>query len=371
MTWPRRDFPWKGCAHAQPGSCAITALVGPFDQKWRYEASSVVTLTPKGVPLGEVRTCTNESCTISALAGPFHRKCPFGCSLVRPYPMSSMATGTSPFTGYLPLSCHFISTFNNGFHLRCFRKCCVVLQVVCSFLLFFFMNFLSITTFLDSFLQFSCLFNILITILLTCCSFVIDVYVNVWYFHNVFRFVFVCNMFWVEFQLYGCCCCWSGLNMYCCCSSGGGSGRGGGCCCSGVNVYGCCCGVYPSVSGGGGGYTLFSSVFSISIRLAFLPYFSYLFTIQLPFLPYYPYLITIQLAFLPHFPYLFTIQPTFLPYFSYLFTIQLGFLLYFPYHFTIQPTFLPYFQGSSLTFWPTCPFGQVPYWFYLPETVNY
>jgi hypothetical protein len=22
----------------------------------------------------------------------------------------------------------------------------------------------------------------------------------VWYFHNVFRFVFVCNVFWVEFQ---------------------------------------------------------------------------------------------------------------------------------------------------------------------------
>jgi len=28
-------------------------------------------------------------------------------------------------------------------------------------------------------------------------------------------------------------------------------------------------------------------------------------------------------------------------------------------------------QGLTLTFWPTCPFGQVPYWFYLPETVNY
>ena len=65
-------------------------------------------------------------------------------------------------------------------------------------------------TFLDFILYFSCLFNILITILLTCCSFVIDVYVNVWYFHNVFRFVFVCNVFWVEFQPYCCCCC-------CCC----------------------------------------------------------------------------------------------------------------------------------------------------------
>jgi hypothetical protein len=41
-----------------------------------------------------------------------------------------MATGTSPFTGYLPLSRHFISAFNNGFQLRYFRICCVVLQVV-------------------------------------------------------------------------------------------------------------------------------------------------------------------------------------------------------------------------------------------------
>jgi hypothetical protein len=26
-------------------------------------------------------------------------------------------------------------------------------------------------------------------------------------------------------------------------------------------------------------------------------------------------------------------------------------------------------QGSTLTFWPTCPIGQVPYWFYLPFSV--
>ena len=38
-------------------------------------------------------------------------------------------------------------------------------------------------------LGFSCLFNILITILLTCWSFVIDVYVSIRYFHNVFHFV--------------------------------------------------------------------------------------------------------------------------------------------------------------------------------------
>ena len=29
------------------------------------------------------------------------------------------------------------------------------------------------------------------------------------------------------------------------------------------------------------------------------------------------------------------------------------------------------FQGLTLIFLPTCPFGQVPYLFYLPETVNY
>jgi hypothetical protein len=48
-------------------------------------------------------------------------------------------------------------------------------------------------------------------------------------------------------------------------------------------------------------------------QLAFLPYFSYLFTIQLTLLPYFPYF-TFQLTFLPYFSYLFTIQPTFLPY---------------------------------------------------------
>ena len=82
---------------------------------------------------------------------------------------------------------------------------------------------------------------------MTCCSFVIHAYVNVWYFHNVFRFLFVCNVFWVEFQRYccRCCsgggggggggcwwCCFSGVCVYCCCGGG---------CCSGVSVYGCCC----------------------------------------------------------------------------------------------------------------------------------
>jgi hypothetical protein len=57
---PERWFSLEGCAYAQP-------KVGDF-----------------------------------SLLESFDRKCPLGCSLGRPHPISSMATGTSPFTGYLP-----------------------------------------------------------------------------------------------------------------------------------------------------------------------------------------------------------------------------------------------------------------------------
>ena len=67
----------------------------------------------------------------------------------------------------------------------------------------------------------------------------VDVYVNVWYFHNVLRFVFVCSVFWVEFQCYGYCC--SGASVYGCCCCCSGVSVYGCCCCSGVSVYGCCC----------------------------------------------------------------------------------------------------------------------------------
>ena len=105
VTWPRRCFPW---AHAcTTGSCAISVLVGLFDRKWHHETSPVITeghVTPKVLPLEITRS-----------------EVPLGCSLGHPHPISSMATGTSPFTGYLPLSRHFISAFKNGFHIRCFR----------------------------------------------------------------------------------------------------------------------------------------------------------------------------------------------------------------------------------------------------------
>jgi hypothetical protein len=63
-----------------------------------------------GVPLG-VRMRNHKLRNIRP-SGAFSPEVPFGCSLGRLRPISSMATGTSPFTGYLPLSRHFISTFN-------------------------------------------------------------------------------------------------------------------------------------------------------------------------------------------------------------------------------------------------------------------
>ena len=40
------------------------------------------------------------------------------------------------------------------------------------------------------------------------------------YFHNVVRFVFVCNVFWVEFQRY--CCCWLAGVVFAAAAGGGG-----------------------------------------------------------------------------------------------------------------------------------------------------
>ena len=171
--------------------------------------------------------------------------------------------------------------------------------------------------------------HLLITILLTCCSFVID-NVNVGYFHNVFRFVFVCNVFWVEFQCYGCC---SGVNVH-------------GCCCSGVNMYGCCCcGIYPSVSGGGG-YMLFSSVFSISFHYS--TYFSSIISLSFHYSTWVSsiFFISFHYSILSISYYYSTCLSSILfhisTYFSSIFSISFhSFLPYFPNLFTIQLTFLP------------------------------
>jgi hypothetical protein len=78
------------CACAT-GSCAIFALVGPFDRKWRYETSPIVTEGhPKGVE--GVCACTTASYAISGLVG---------CSLGH-----RCLSFSSP--GYHPLSRHFI-----------------------------------------------------------------------------------------------------------------------------------------------------------------------------------------------------------------------------------------------------------------------
>ena len=108
-----KEFPLEGCAHAPPE-------VAQYPPYWGiFTGNDVIKrhVTPKGlIWKGEVCACATESCTISALVGSFHLKCPLGCSLGRPRPISSVVTGTSPFTGYLPLSRHFIfmgNAFNN------------------------------------------------------------------------------------------------------------------------------------------------------------------------------------------------------------------------------------------------------------------
>ena len=95
---------------------------------------------------GRVCACATGSCAISALVEPFDRKCPLRCCIGRPRPISSMATGTRPFTGYLHLLFSYnIIYFNNGFHLRCFRIGCVVLQVVYHIRIAFLLYFLDVS----------------------------------------------------------------------------------------------------------------------------------------------------------------------------------------------------------------------------------
>ena len=142
----RRSRNPEGCGRVcacATGNCTIFSLVGPFDRKWRHQTSPVVT------PEGSLEGCAHaqpEVAQYSPWLGPFHRKwrhqtspvglplevtwseVPLGCSLGRPCPISRMATGTSPFTGYLPLSRHFIFIITFLTKVCCFRICCVVLQ---------------------------------------------------------------------------------------------------------------------------------------------------------------------------------------------------------------------------------------------------
>ena len=105
VTWLQRGSLGKvrTCA---TGSCAIFALVGPFDRKWRHQTS------PVGLQLENMRARMRD------------RKCPWGAL----YDIRVLLS--SPFTGYLPLSRHSISIITFLTKVCCFRICCVVLQVV-------------------------------------------------------------------------------------------------------------------------------------------------------------------------------------------------------------------------------------------------
>ena len=128
VTWHRRGFPWV-CI-CTTGSCAISVLVGPFDRKWRYETSSVVTEGHVTRSFPWVCTCATGSCAISAPSGAFWPEVtssPIGlplevgeCSLGRP-----RLSLSSP--GYLPhLFSYNISIIT--YKVCCFRIYCVVLQ---------------------------------------------------------------------------------------------------------------------------------------------------------------------------------------------------------------------------------------------------
>ena len=96
---PPRGFPWV-CTCAT-GSYAISILVVPFYRKWRYKRHPVVTechVTSFRAPLGA--RMRNRKLRNIRPSGAFW---PEGCSLGLPRHISSMATGTSPFTGYLSL----------------------------------------------------------------------------------------------------------------------------------------------------------------------------------------------------------------------------------------------------------------------------
>ena len=115
------------CAHGQPEFAQYRpsgSFLTGIDVMKRHPV--VTEGHPKGVE--GVCACATGRCAMSALVGPFLRKCPLGCSIGRPRPISSMATGTSPFTGYLPLSRHFIFIITFLTKVCCFRICCVVIQ---------------------------------------------------------------------------------------------------------------------------------------------------------------------------------------------------------------------------------------------------
>ena len=115
-----------------------------------------------------------------------------GCFLGRLRPISSMVTGTNPFTGYL------LILFSYNIFLTkvcCFQICCVVFQGCSRWIFCYIFRDFDVSWFLPLifvFIQLSlfCWFVPVLSYMMLMC-------------HNVFRFVFVCSVFWVEFQRYG------------------------------------------------------------------------------------------------------------------------------------------------------------------------
>jgi hypothetical protein len=111
IVWPLMGS--LGCAHAQ----TEVAQYPPFGAFWPDITS------PVGLPL-EGWGARMRNLKLSNIRS----EVPLWCSLGRLRPISSMATGTNPFTGYLPISRHFIFIITFLTNLFCFRICSVVLQ---------------------------------------------------------------------------------------------------------------------------------------------------------------------------------------------------------------------------------------------------
>jgi len=85
-----------------------------------------LTLVAEQVPwLSKVtrRVCATRGCALFNGSEGFPRSSTKGCSLRRSRPIFSMSTGTSPFTGYLPFSRHFIFIKYSIMVFKLFKTC--------------------------------------------------------------------------------------------------------------------------------------------------------------------------------------------------------------------------------------------------------
>ena len=109
-----------GCVHVQLPSCAISALVGPFDRKWRHHPVSEA-----GVPLS---VCMRNQ-----------KLCNIGSSGAFSLEVTSSAVGLPLEVGGCSLGRPRLSFSSPGYliyNFRIFKKCLLwVLNTVCSFII--------------------------------------------------------------------------------------------------------------------------------------------------------------------------------------------------------------------------------------------